>query len=180
MNDRKFDLKRRLGKWPLGRILAAAAISAVLLMISFTPQYARAGSDTLFQRLSGEWSGWGWIETATGDRERIRCQITYKLSAANRNISQVLRCASANYNIDGSTDLKNDKGRIAGKWREKTYNAEGEVTGQVTSNYMSLALTSTTQTISVSVTTPSKCRQALSIKPDNSDIKKITVNFKRC
>jgi len=175
MNDRINHLKR-----PVGRSFAALALCAAVLLIGFNPQTASAKSDTLFQRLNGEWAGWGWIDTASGERERIRCQISYKLSAANKNISQVLRCASANYNIDGSTDLKNDKGRISGKWREKTYNAEGEVTGRVTSNYMSLGLNSPTLTISVSVTTPSKCRQALSIKPDGSDIKKITVNFKRC
>ena len=175
MTDQRLDLNM-----PLRRSFAALAISTAILIIGLAPQGARAGSDTLFQRLNGDWSGWGWIETASGDRERIRCQITYKLSAGNKKVNQILRCASANYNIDGSTDLKNDKGRISGTWREKTYNAEGEVSGQVTSNYMSLGLTSATQAISVSITTPSKCRQALSIKPDDSDIKKITVNFKRC
>ena len=163
-----------------GRTGASISISAAILLICLGVQSVNAGSETLFQRLSGDWSGWGWIEFASGDRERIRCRVSYRLRGSGNRLSQKLRCASTSFNIDGSADLKNDNGRISGQWREKTYNSEGRVSGQATSNYMSVRLTGDTLDTGMSVSTAGACRQSIGIRPNDADIKKITVNMKRC
>ncbi len=160
------------------RIARAAAAALLLTCLAF--QDADAGAETLFQKLSGDWTGWGWIELTSGDRERIRCQLAYELRGTGNETALSLRCAGASYNLDGSADFINEDGRISGSWQEKFYNAKGEVSGRATSNYMTLLLKGETVKAGLSLTSSDKCRHSMSISPNGVEFKKIIISLKRC
>jgi hypothetical protein len=49
-------------------------------------------------------------------------------------LSQNLRCAGADYRIDATLKLSDKGGKIKGFWNEKTYDANGGVTGTAKDN----------------------------------------------
>ena len=58
---------------------------------------------------------------------KVACKATYKVTGSN--LSQHLRCAGSDYRIDATTKLTDKGGKIKGSWNEKTYDANGGVTG---------------------------------------------------
>ena len=45
------------------------------------------------------------------------------------NLTQNLRCAGTDYRIDATLKLTDKGGKVRGSWNEKTYDANGGVTG---------------------------------------------------
>ena len=157
---------------------------ALLMMLSIasaTPSIpAEAASKSLFQTLAGRWTGWGWIELASGDRERIKCRISYRLIDSGNKAAQGIRCASTTYNIDATALLWNNNGAITGTWRETTYNAHGHVSGAATEKSASVSLKSPNLDALMKINAIGKCRQTVSIRPQGVDIKIISVGLKGC
>jgi hypothetical protein len=104
---------------PLAALILAAALAA--------PGEAAAQAGNLFDKLSGEWKGGGTVTPAKGDPVKVACKATYKVTGSN--LTQDLRCASTDYRIDATLKLTDKAGKIRGSWNEKTYDANGGVTG---------------------------------------------------
>ena len=85
-----------------------------------------------FDRLSGDWKGGGTVTPAKGDPVKVACKATYKVTGSN--LSQDLRCAGSDYRIDATLKLTDKGGKIRGSWNEKTYDANGGVTGTAKDN----------------------------------------------
>jgi hypothetical protein len=100
---------------PLTALIFAASLSA--------PK--AAGNP--FDQLSGDWKGGGTVKPAAGQPKKVSCKATYKVSGGN--LSQNLRCTGNDYEINTTLKLTYKEGKIRGSWNEKTYDANGGVTG---------------------------------------------------
>jgi hypothetical protein len=103
--------------------LAALVLAASLVASS----NAATPAGNLFEQLSGDWKGGGTVTPAKGDPMKVACKATYKVTESN--LSQNLRCAGTDYRIDAILKLTDKSGKIRGSWNEKTYDANGAVTG---------------------------------------------------
>lgn len=153
---------------------------ALLMAFTLTHQTAHASTPTLFETLEGRWMGWGWLELDSGDREPVKCRVTYDLGEGGKTATQGLRCASATFKIDANASLTNTDGRISGNWRERTYDAEGTISGRATDKYMAMSLLGDNMSAGMSINSKSKCLQSVRIRPKGVNVKLISVNFERC
>jgi hypothetical protein len=106
---------------PLAALVIAASLAA--------PGNAATPAGDLFEQLSGDWKGGGTVTPAKGDPMKVACKATYKVTGSN--LTQNLRCAGTDYRIDAILKLADKNGKIRGSWNEKTYDANGGVTGAV-------------------------------------------------
>ena len=116
---------------PGGRTIWATAVALSLLTSQGYGQRRVESSLNPFQNLSGSWAGGGTVTLANGSEERIRCRATYAVEPGGTGVRNQLRCASASYNFDLSSDLSHQAGTITGRWSEATRNTGGNVSGSV-------------------------------------------------
>lgn len=118
---------------PCGR-WAALAIAMLPILLQGAPQAeARAvsrGRSTLFDRLSGSWTGIGAAGPTVASAERIACRVDYTPSAPAR-LHLTLQCASPSYRIRVDGDLARDGDRIDGTLQEQSFGVSGSLTGTV-------------------------------------------------
>jgi hypothetical protein len=120
------------------RLLSSSTRKAVplaALMIAATPAVSSAASKAAgspFDQLSGDWKGGGTVTPAKGNPTKVSCKATYK--TAGSALTQHLRCAGSDYSIDATLKLTDKGGKIKGSWNEKTYDANGGVTGTAKDN----------------------------------------------
>ena len=158
-------------------------ISVILVVLTTTCTTARSevtATKTLFEKLEGRWKGWGWLEVTSGDRERIRCLVTYQLLDGGNKSLQKLRCASSTYLLDATATLKNRDGVISGTWKESNFAAEGTITGRATKTFASIRLDGDNLNAGMSITARGACNQSVRILPQNTDIKTMAIHLKRC
>jgi hypothetical protein len=120
MGHRLFSA-RAFKAMPLAAFVLAASVAV--------PGNAATSAEDLFAKLSGDWKGGGTVTPAKGDPMKVACKATYKVTGAN--LTQNLRCAGTDYRIDAILKLADKNGKIRGSWNEKTYDANGGVTGAV-------------------------------------------------
>jgi hypothetical protein len=110
-------------------------LAALILAAAFAPSAQAADSKAAgnpFELLSGDWKGGGTVTPAKGDPMKVACKATYKVTGST--LSQNLRCAGTDYRIDATLKLSEKGGKIKGFWNEKTYDANGGVTGTAKDN----------------------------------------------
>ena len=87
----------------------------------------RGGS---IEDLDGYWSGGGTVVFSEG-AERVKCAVRYKVGQGGTQIRQTLRCASADYSINGTAEFSVRGAQVDGNWEEKTYSATGQISGRL-------------------------------------------------
>lgn len=128
--------------------------------------------------LAGFWSGNGAVILASGNTERVKCQVFYKTESTTQ-LRQTLRCASADYTINATADLQVKGNQVTGSWEEKTYSAKGEVTGRYSSEGFVLTIKGANFTASMNVAL-SACKQSINITPKGLDVTKVTIGLAKC
>ena len=128
--------------------------------------------------LAGFWSGNGAVTLASGNTERVKCQVFYKADGGPQ-LRQTLRCASTDYVINATADLQVRGGQVTGSWEEKTYAAKGEVTGRFSGEAFNLTITGANFSAAMNVTL-SSCKQSISITPKGLDVTKVTIGLAKC
>jgi hypothetical protein len=108
----------------LGGVLVASA------MLAAAHSYAYPGGGGPFIELSGHWSGVGTIIMADGSSERLRCKESNAVNASETGIQQSLRCASASYRLDISSNVVAEGGSLSGSWGEATRGVSGNISGR--------------------------------------------------
>lgn len=101
---------------------------ALAIAVGAGPAIAARGGP--FTGLAGYWSGGGTIRMTNGASERIRCRATYAVNSAGNALNQSLRCASASYLLEISSNVIAQGGTVSGTWGEATRNVSGSVSGQ--------------------------------------------------
>jgi hypothetical protein len=128
---------------------------------------------------SGYWSGGGSVTLANGNTERVKCAVTYKVSDDASQIRQSMRCASADYSINASADLRVRGQQVSGNWEEKTYSATGEVSGRYTGSAFVLSIQGANFSAAMNVSL-SNCKQSINITPQGLDVNRISIGLAKC
>ena len=100
------------------KLAAAAGLAAALVAAT-----AEAGP---IEDLDGYWSGGGTVVLSDG-KEQVKCAVRYKVGQGGAQVRQTLRCASADYSINGTAEFSVKGAQVDGTWEEKTYSASGQI-----------------------------------------------------
>lgn len=153
------------------RLIPALAAGALLLAPVAT---AKAGS-TPFDTLIGSWRGSGQIELDQGRKERLKCNAYY--TGGGSQLRMAILCQSESSNVQIRSALSESGGRITGTWEERTFNAEGNASGQVTGGKISLAIAGgVTGTMIVTYTSS---RQSVAISTQGVAMKSVSIDLTR-
>ena len=90
---------------------AIYAVAAFAFAVALTAMSGPAkANESPFGAMNGAWSGGGTITLASGAKEQIRCRANYDVSGAN--LALTIRCASASYKFDISSNVQDNNGRL--------------------------------------------------------------------
>ena len=129
--------------------------------------------------LPGRWTGWGEMTLDGGAVEKVKCIATYFSDDGGRELRHNLRCASTNYRINAAARLSVMRGKVTGKWEERTYSNSGAVSGDVVRDGISVNIVGEAFEASLKVET-SKCRQTMNILPKGIGVTRIAVDLAKC
>ena len=71
---------------------------------------------------------------ANDSAERIRCRASYAVDPSGRAAQQSLRCASASYRLEVSSNVVSKGGSLSGSWMEATRGVSGNITGRASAS----------------------------------------------
>lgn len=158
------------------RSFSVSSFFVSIVLSYFLPGFlfAFAASGSL-DPLIGSWGGAGNYTLQDGSSEKIKCDAYY--SGGKGQLSMVVRCLGANNKIEIRSVLSSNGKSITGNWEERTYNAEGNVTGETTGEKLSLVISGgITGSMVVSYRPTS---QNISIATDGNALKTVTMNLTR-
>jgi hypothetical protein len=148
------------------------ALAAALLLAPVIP--VEAGPSP-FDTLLGSWRGSGQIELDKGRKERLKCNAYY--TGGGSQLGMAIRCQSESSNVEIRSKLSETGGRITGTWEERTFNASGNASGQVTGGRISLSVSGgVTGTMLVSYTSS---RQSVAITTQGIALKSVNIDLTR-
>ena len=162
---------RRADVW--GGLASAVVLTAV---IGCAQSLAQAKPVKL-DEFSGYWSGTGMVTWTNGTTEQLKCVATYR--PGGDQLRQNLRCASQGYSISASIELKFAGDAVAGTWEEKTYSANGAITGKLTDTGFLLSIKGPTFSAVMNVE-HTTCKQSIDIEPIGVDVSRIKIGLGRC
>lgn len=131
------------------------------------------------EELTGYWTGSGSVVLANGSTERVKCAVVYKVSEASTRIRQSLRCASADYRLDGVAELRMQGAQVSGRWEERTYSAAGDVSGRYTGSSFVLTIQGGSFSASMKVGLGS-CKQSINIAPKGLEVRRVSMSLAKC
>jgi hypothetical protein len=130
-----------------------------------------------FAALAGNWSGGGVIQSTDGTQERLRCRAGYDV-AGGAELRLNLRCASASYNFDLTSDVQYRGGAISGSWSEASRNASGTLSGRAAGGRIEAAATGQNFSAELSLITRGN-RQSISLRPQGTNISRVSLELDR-
>jgi uncharacterized protein YfaP (DUF2135 family) len=140
MSDELMAKERWLLHWFAIAILAALTLVA----LSHT---ARAAEPSL----GGSWSGGGWVNFASGSRERARCRAHYTANSAN-SYSVHATCATASGSVSQSATVRRTGARsFSGSFFNSQFNVSGTIHVTLHGNSQSVTLSSGSGSASLSL-----------------------------
>jgi len=132
-----------------------------------------------FRAVAGSWAGGGTLSMADGEREPLRCRASYNVAGTGNEVSLNLRCASASYNFDLSSEAQYRGGAISGSWSEASRNASGSLFGRGNGDHIDVAARGQNFAANLSLTTRGN-RQIISIRPEGqTDIRGVSLALER-
>ena len=153
-------------------MILAPTVLALFAALTAKPALSDPG---VFNTLLGSWGGTGEYSLADGTRARVKCNAYY--TGGGSQLGMAIRCSSDNNKIEIRSKLNNSGGRITGHWEERTYNAEGDATGQATGDRITLQISGAVSgNMSVSYTAKS---QTVSIATSNTALRSVNITLNR-
>jgi hypothetical protein len=157
------------GNWR--RLPLALAAPAVMALATATPSAA----DPSFTPLLGAWGGSGTYRLQDGTSERLKCDAYYTGGGSQLGIA--VRCSGASNKIEMRSKLSANGTSLSGNWEERTYNAEGTVTGKISETKVALSITGG---VAGSMTiTYDQSKQNVAIATEGIPLKSVTVSLSR-
>jgi len=154
------------------RLAAALATMAIILS---APLPASQAAPSPFDVLLGSWGGSGQITMSDGRKERLKCNAYY--TGGGSQLGMAIRCQSESSNVEIRSKLSQSGGRITGTWEERTFNAQGNASGQAANGRMTLAISgAVTGSMLVSY---GASRQSVSISTQNIALKSVSIDLTR-
>jgi hypothetical protein len=131
-----------------------------------------------FTALAGSWAGGGTLSTSDGTQERLRCRAAYDVGAAGEALRLNLRCASASYNFDLTSQAQYRGGAISGSWSETSRNASGRLSGRAAGGHIEVSARGQNFSAELSLTTRGN-QQFVSIHPQGANITAVSLELTR-
>jgi hypothetical protein len=131
-----------------------------------------------FRAMAGSWFGGGVLSTADGQQERLRCRASYDVGGGGGELRLNLRCASPSYNFDLASQVQYQGGAISGEWTEASRNASGTIEGRAIGDHVEAAARGQNFSANLSLTTRGN-RQSVSIRPEGSDVRAVSLSLER-
>ncbi|HML42777.1 MAG: hypothetical protein JNN24_17330 [Hyphomicrobium zavarzinii] len=155
----------------LSRLIPVLAAPLFLVCATATPSAA----DPTFEPLIGSWGGSGTYKLQDGTSEKLKCDAYYTGSGSQLGIA--VRCSGQTNKIEMRSKLSANGTSLSGNWEERTYNAEGAVTGKLTDTKLSLAIAgSVAGTMTI---TYDRAKQNVAIATQGIPLKSVTVSLSR-
>ena len=163
------------------RFLATFLASALsMLASSMLGDALRAQTYEAILALAGRWAGNAMLVPASGPNEAYNCVVTFFPTEGGSRLTQNLRCKSANYQFDGTTQLQIAAGKITGRWQDKVNNIDGIVNGTVKPDGFDILLSGNFFDAKMTVAT-APCQQSITIVLEEGlPVKKISAVLKKC
>lgn len=155
-------------------LVRAGLLAAAICLPCSTTQAAMSP----FTAMAGSWSGGGVIKLSDGSGEPLRCRATYDVAGGGAELRLNLRCASASYQFDLSSEVAYHGGAISGSWTEASRNASGTLSGRATGDHIEVAAQGQSFSANLSLTTRGN-RQSISIRPVGTDITSVSLSLDR-
>jgi hypothetical protein len=153
------------------------AVSLLLFPVPARAQAAEAATKP-FTGMSGSWSGNGIITLGSGDKERIRCRVTYAVDDPGIRVEQDLRCASDSYKFELSSDISYANGYLSGRWNETVSRTSGTISGRALPGRIeALAETSGFAATLTMVTRGDS--QSVQIESKSPDVSDVSISLRR-
>jgi hypothetical protein len=132
-------------------------------------------ADPTFEPLLGAWGGSGTYKLKDGTSEKLKCDAYYTGTGSQLGIA--VRCSGQTNKIEMRSKLTANGAALSGNWEERTYNATGDVTGNLTDSRLHLAITGG---VGGSMTiTFDKSKQNVAIATEGIPLKSVTVSLSR-
>ncbi len=159
------------------RVLGGA-LSACLLLGTASPSPARTASS--FAGFQGAWTGGGYIELASGSREKVRCQASYATEADGASMKLDVACASDSYAVKVVSNVAaGPDGGLSGSWQELTRQVSGDVSGRVSApGQIQASLDGAPYPIKLSLSTTGR-RQMLAMQVPGSDVESVSIEMRK-
>lgn len=138
----------------------------------------KAVASSPFAGMRGSWTGAGTVTASDGTTERIRCRVSYITSIALDTLRQSMRCASASYAFDISTDIATTADGIVGRWAEATRNVSGDFSGRALGDRIEGQVMGFGFSIGLAVVTRGD-QQAISIRAAGAKFTDVAINLKK-
>lgn len=164
----------RLGLVAFGVLLAATAMGPATPAPAQTAEAAAAP----FDDLAGAWSGTGSITLGSGDKERIRCRVTYQVTQDGYRVEQDLRCASDSYKFELTCDLTYVNGNVTGRWNEKTRSTGGPIIGRAQPGRIDATAETSAFAAFITMVTRGNT-QSVRIESKSPDISDVSITLRR-
>lgn len=161
-------------KWQIP--LRVSAVLVVGLTAILAIPYPEAAARTPLDMLIGSWRGYGKMQLADGRQERLICNMYY--TGGGSQLGMVIRCSGGSNRIEIRSKLTYSAGRLRGNWEERTYNAEGTVSGSATGSRIKLSITGGGLSGTMSVSYDS-ARQDVDIETDGIALKSVNITLGR-
>jgi hypothetical protein len=150
--------------------------SAGFLFIALTFPTTTLGAVSPFAALAGNWSGGGILQSSDGTQERLRCRASYDVGGAELRLN--LRCASASYNFDLTSEVQYRGGAIVGTWSEASRSASGTLSGRASGGQIEASAQGPNFSAALSLTTRGN-RQFVSLRPQGMNITRVSLELER-
>jgi hypothetical protein len=154
------------------RALAGVAFASVALAAS-----AATSAANPLTIMNGAWSGAGNFRLENGKTEHIRCRALYATRSGD-SMGLSLRCASAGNSIELRARLAARGNRVSGAWEERSFNAEGTVSGVALGNTLRLSIQGSGLSGFMVVTTNGRT-QSISVRTDTSALRGVNISLRR-
>ena len=161
----------------MGRTYAAALRAAILVLALVNAPQSDAQQGP-FAGLGGAWSGGGFLKSANGQRERLRCRANYNVSESGTRLQQSLRCASDSYRFDVNANIVSEGGTLSGSWTETSRNVSGSVSGRVSGGQIQARIDGAGFSASLVVATRAD-RQSVTIEAPGHEVSEVSVTLSR-
>jgi hypothetical protein len=126
--------------------------------------------------LAGTWSGSGFIMTANGGRERLRCRATYAVGGDGMRLQQNLRCASDSYRFDVNGDVVSEGGALTGTWSETNRSLSGNVSGRVNGGQIQARIEGPGFSAGMAISTRGS-RQSVTIQSPGHEVTQVSIDL---
>lgn len=155
----------------LRRPLCALTAPLAVMSLAATP----CAADPTFQPLLGSWGGSGTYKLQDGTSEKLKCDAYYTGTGSQLGIA--VRCSGQTNKIEMRSKLSASGSALSGSWEERTYNAAGNVTGKLTEQQLTLAITGGVEG-SMRITYD-RTKQNVAIATEGIPLKSVTVSLSR-